>query len=262
MSIIITASHGFFSCCSCRLHEIIKYLNKNGCLPLSVDSTKQFGLYKIKGDPSDITFNYFKHYDSINLEYNFPVDYTQKYQYNDYSLLEYKKICPIVEKYFSPSDDIIQKKNMIQEKYNLDYENICVLFYRGNNKKRYTKICGYNEYIEIADKIFKKNPQIKFLIQSDESEFIEEIRHHYPKNNIVFWDEIRHIKKCDSSVDKVERKRNSLFSKYYLAITIIMSECKYIICGTGNCSIWIMLYRGHCKNVYQNRLGEWINSEC
>ena len=46
--------------------------------------------------------------------------------------------------------------------------------------------------------------------------------------------------------------QNNEFSKYYLAITMIMSECKYVVCGSsGNCSIWIMFYRGNADNVYQ-----------
>jgi hypothetical protein len=53
---------------------------------------------------------------------------------------------------------------------------------------------------------------------------------------------------------------NAVFSKYYLAITIIMSKCKYVICGSGNCSIWIMLYRGNNKNVCQYLDGTWYDT--
>ena len=73
-------------------------------------------------------------------------------------------------------------------------------------------------------------------------------------------DEIRHIPACLSTVDIVMKDKNNLFSKYYLAITIIMSKCKYIICGTGNCSLWIMLYRSNADNVLQNFNGVWYNS--
>lgn len=56
------------------------------------------------------------------------------------------------------------------------------------------------------------------------------------------------------------RDTNPLFSKYYLAITIIMSKCKYVICGSGsgNCSLWIALYRKNCKKMYQNLSNEWL----
>ena len=54
------------------------------------------------------------------------------------------------------------------------------------------------------------------------------------------------------------KNKNYDFSKYYLAITLIMSKCKYIICGSGNCSMWIMLYRGNNNNVYQNLNNKWL----
>ena len=37
-----------------------------------------------------------------------------------------------------------------------------------------------------------------------------------------------------------------------------MSKSKYIVCCAGNCSIWIMLYRGNCDNVYEYTNGKWI----
>ena len=54
------------------------------------------------------------------------------------------------------------------------------------------------------------------------------------------------MKKCNDTVDKNEFSKLRIFKKY-LAITIIMSRCKYIICGSGNYDIWIMLYRGNNK---------------
>jgi hypothetical protein len=147
----------------------------------------------------------------------------------------------------------------IEQKYNVVYGNICVLFYRGNDKNTETLICEYAEYIEYANKVMNENPNIKFLVQSDETEFIELMMKTYPNNAFYFKDEIRHINKCNSTVDVVFKEQNYEFSKYYLAITIMMSKCKYIICGSGNCSLWIMLYRGNSKNVYQSTGDSWIS---
>ena len=77
----------------------------------------------------------------------------------------------------------------------------------------------------------------------------------FPNNSFYFKDEIRHMKKCNSTVDIKMSSQNYEFSKKYLAITIIMSKCNYIICGSGNCDIWIMLYRGNNNNVIQNLNG-------
>lgn len=122
------------------------------------------------------------------------------------------------------------------------------MFYRGNDKITETKLPDYESYVNYANEILKKNPTILFLIQTDETEFIEYIMTH----------ETRHMKKCNSTVDILFKEKNVDFSKYYLAITIIMSKCKYIVCGSGNCSIWIMLYRGNNNNVYQYLNDTWL----
>jgi hypothetical protein len=51
---------------------------------------------------------------------------------------------------------------------------------------------------------------------------------------------------------------NYKFLKKYLAITIIMSKCEFIIFGSGNCSEWIIFYRGNVNNVYQNLNNQWL----
>ena len=266
MSVIVTHTNGgFFSCCSVRLNKIVDYINIHKQLPLLVDSSVQFSLYK-QGKNIDITLDYFedpnncRHNTELNLEIetNPTIDYHYEHQFNNYHEFDYKNICPLVEKYFSPSNQIKNLIQNIEKKYNLDYANICVLFYRGNDKNRETKICGYTEYIIYAKRIIDKNPNIVFLIQSDETEFIEFMKTTFPQNSFYMKDEIRHMKKCDNSVDIVMSSQNDIFSKYYLAITIIMSRCKYIVCGSGNCSMWIILYRGNSENVYQNLHNRWI----
>jgi len=263
MSIIIKPdepNYGFFSCCSVIMTRIIEYINENGKLPECVDTSVMFRWYKdYQHRNLDITFDYFTHYDQIIQEdVKYTIDYHWEHQFNDYTTLEYDQIYPIVRKYFTPSDEIKYMIKNIENKYNIDYNNLCVLFYRGNDKNRETNICGYDEYLNYAKQIMSKNPDTVFLIQSDETEFINYFARLYPTNHIVFKDEIRHINKCNSTVDIIYRQHNFLFSKYYLAITVIMSKAKYIVCGSGNCSIWILFYRENAKNVFQNLNGIWI----
>ncbi len=259
MSVICTHNAGFFSCCSVKLSNIVDFINANSVLPYLVDSSNQFRWYK-KND-EDITYEYFEHYDNItDMNIKNPIDYHWCHQFNNYSLLAYNTIVPLITKYFSPSthiNDIIQTLN---QKYNLNYDNICVLFYRGNDKITETQLCSYNDYLIYANLIMKNNPNIVFLIQSDETEFIDFMSQQFPNNSFYFKDEIRHMNKCKNTVDRVMKDKNYEFSKYYLAITIIMSKCKYIVCGSGNCSIWILLYRGNADGVYQNLNGVWYDN--
>lgn len=220
MALVCCHNAGFFSCCSVRLHTITNFINKNKLLPNLVDSSKQFSWYK-KDKNKDITFEYFEHYDNISigeLVFKKIINYRNEYQYKRFYQLDFHNIQPIVTKYFSPSKTILDIITSLEQKYKLQYDSICVLFYRGNDKNRETKICGYDEYVAIANTILRKNPNIQFLIQSDETEFIELMINLFPGNSFYFKDEIRHMKKCNSTVDKILKNENYEFSKYYLGI--------------------------------------------
>ena len=121
--------------------------------------------------------------------------------------------------------------------------------------------------MDYADQLLKRNKKIVFLLQSDETEFIEFMKNEFPYNSFYFKDEIKHMKKCDGIVgvnhdttDIETSWENYEFSKKFLAIIIIMSKCKYIICGCGTGDIWTMLYRGNNKIVIQYLNGTWYNS--
>jgi hypothetical protein len=331
---------GFFSQCTLILCGIVDYINYFKKTPQVVNSSNSFIWYKPKEfveKNKDITLEYFD-FPTIRPEEKtscslYPsesklnelviddekIDFYINHQWYDYRTVNYSKICPIINKFFSPSLKILNIIKNIENKYNfpsqatenwsspslrsgeslnlstlrsdkfifgfdgvsaktvnfpsqateksfsstdekMNYENICVLFYRGNDKAIESKLCGYEEYVHYSELIYEKNPNIQFLIQSDETEFIEFMTNKYPNNSFYFKDEIRHIKKQMNTVDKIFKENNYIFSKYYLAITIMMSKCKYIICGSGNCSIWIMLYRGNSNNICQNINGKWIDT--
>jgi hypothetical protein len=223
-----------------------------------VDTSKTFEWYKPKHLKHTDIFHHFFAKDNISsIKYNQDVQYDPGFQFINYKTINYNAILPFVNKYFKLNNEIDGIVTNIETKYKLDYDNICVLFYRGNDKSKETKLSSYNDYIKYANEILKKNKNIRFLIQSDETEFIKTILNKF-NNSFYFKDEIRHMKKRNGTVDKVFNKSNYKFSKKYLAITYIMSRCKYIVCGSGNCSIWIMFYRNNANNVYQFLNGKWF----
>ncbi len=266
-TVIIHHNFGFFSCCSVRLYAIVTYFNETKRLPHAVDSSDVFSWYKAENESRDVTYEYFEpdnpafDLESVGggqgvLPSN--IDYHHGHQFRDYHGLDYKCITPFINMYFSPSAEVQQRMRKMEEKYKLeDYGNITVLFHRGNDKKTETKLCTHQEIAAKGKAVLKKHPGMRFLIQSDETEFIEGMKTEFP-DHIVFSDEIRHVKHCEDTVDRIFRSSTAEFSKYYLAITIIMSRCKYVVCGSGNCDIWILLYRGHANNVYQYLNGHWL----
>jgi hypothetical protein len=237
-------------------------MNQNGRLPECVDSSDLFKMYKPLGEHRDITYDYFDHYHKYmeQIEYTGHINYDWGWQFWYYSHLDFSKITPFVRKYFSPTKEILTIVAKMEEKYGLteeNYANICVLFHRGNDKQRETSLCAYSDIIQKSREIVGKTPDIRFLVQSDETEFIAELGALYP-DHILFKDEIRHISKCDNTVDKVFPETNYMFSKYFLAIVIIMSKCKHVVCGSGNISMWIAFFRGNVENFHQYFDGAWV----
>ena len=258
---------GFFSNCSVLLHNIVYFINKYEMHPNNINTDRMFELFfnnlehskDIKTKRIDNFFQDFHLLKNIKIKHITKIDYHQEHQYKRFRDLDFDNLTPLIKRYFSPCEKIKQLIKEIENKYHIDYENICVLFYRGNDKANEMFIPSYERYYEEAKKVLDLNPSTIFLIQSDETEFIDFFSSKYPNNSFFFKDEIRHMTKRKDSVDKIKDSdysgKNLYFSQYFLAITIIMSKCKTILCTKGNCPIWIILFRGHCAGVHQ-----WISN--
>ena len=239
---------GFFSCCSTRLEKIIEFFNLNKVLPEEVDTSEQYKWYKPMYSTLDVTYKYFEKQNSETINYKH-IKFSNRYQFLNYNTLPYLDYIPFIRKYFYPSQEVKQLIKDLEEKYKLDYPNTCVLFFRGNDKATEITLPSYESLLEVARQIKEQNPNIQFLVQSDETEFLQKMLE--LPNSFYFKDEIRHIPRQKTTVDHFDINQNLKFSKLFLAITIIMSKSQYIVCNTGNCSMWICLYRGHTQNVFQ-----------
>jgi hypothetical protein len=239
---------GFFSCCSTRLEKIIEFFNLNKQEPEEVDTSDQFKWYKPMYSKEDITYQYFEKPIDLIIPYK-DIQFTTKYQYLPYNTFPFPDYIPFIRKYFYPSVEIQQLIKEIEQKYNIDYPNTCVLFFRGNDKATEINLPSYDSLLEFAILVKQHNPNVRFLVQSDETEFLQKMLE--LPNAFYFKDEIRHMPRQKATVDHVDINQNLKFSKLFLAITIIMAKSQYIVCNTGNCSMWICLYRGHSQNVFQ-----------
>jgi hypothetical protein len=260
---MISISHnaGFFSCCSVKLTKIVDFINSNKKLPDKVDSHNLFGLYKYNKN-NDVTFDYFENYNNITNDYiKHPINYHWNYQFISYNNLDYKCVTPLIKKYFSPSVRINEIINNIENKYNIIYENTVAVYYRGTDKKKETKLSSFDEFYRQIMEIINMNKNIKILIQTDTSKFIDYINDKKLKNIFI-------INENKTSYNDIGiHCEQSIYTNYYdmfnfLSTVLIISKCKYIICSSGNCSIWMMFYRGNAKNTIQYCNGVWFNTIC
>lgn len=261
MSVLkITHNAGFFSCMTIRLEKILEYVNQYHQLPEIIDSSAQFYYYKsVPNSRADITHKFIK--DTLpfspTIDQN-PIrvtDLPDEQQFSDYSKLNYTLITPFISKYFSVSDAVDHQVKIMEDKYQIQYDQLCVLFYRGLAKYWETQLASYDEYIDKAKEITKPYPNMRILLQSDETEFFD-IAGKKLTNTFIFKDEISHTSRINAErIPDVERslpyhKRIDHAIKF-LAIVKIMAKAKYVVTYSGNAGLWICLYRGNSKGVYQ-----------
>jgi hypothetical protein len=249
----VTHNAAFFSCCSIRLYEIINYFNSNKELPEIVDSSEQFQI--LKNSPGDLT-NYFFETSEDEIIYEKDIiisDTTDEIQFSNYDLINFNKVNPFVEKYFKPSHYVLESMNFFIEKYSLNFENLCGVFYRGLDKSRETTIASYDVYIDKCRDI-KNTSNVKFWVQTDETEFLKTFLQNFPDSVVI--NEMPTLAKSDSLVTHhISPNERLKFGIEFLAITLLLSKCKYLVTHSGNCGHWSCLFRGNTNNVYQ-----WVTS--
>jgi hypothetical protein len=244
----VTHNAGFFSCQNVKLQKIIEFFNIYKKLPSKVDSSEQ--LIHYKNSNIDITPLYFK-IDNINIiEYKDNIKITDldlEEQFSPYKNLNFQEICPFISKYFTFSDIVIKQVDILINKYQIDYNNTCSLFFRGNDKCKETTQPTYKEFVDKAISVCDANTV--FLIQTDEYEFLKYCIDNL--KNVIFFKEIPHIKSNPEACIGYILKDKETHTLYYLASVYIMSKCKNLITTSGNGEMFCVLTRGNSKNVYQ-----------
>jgi hypothetical protein len=215
---------------------------------------KMFGLYKI--NRNDDIFNIcFKEKD-IEIPHIERVTFTKskfENQFSDYKLLNYHMICPFINKFYSPSDIILKLKNFLLSNYeiNTNDDNLCGVFFRGNDKIKETQKPSYDEIIEKATELKSINENIQFIVQTDEKEFLDYFMTKFP--NSIFFKEIPTINSSMTTVAKeFQNKTNKInILGFYLSSILVFSKLEQIIMTSGNGEMFICFYRGHANGVHQ-----------
>lgn len=255
---------GFFSCCTVRLINIIDYFNTHKFLPYRVDSSAQFYFYK-DNPREDLTATFFADESLFgNIKYTKEIKIIStddSVHFPDYRTVNYDDLGPFVRKYFSPSPLIQKKIAAYEDKYRLDYENTCLVYYRGNDKITEVHCPPYDVIINKTRKFKEEHPQVKFLCQSDELEFIEYFKKHFPGTIVI--SEIKPIRKAVVNPSFIlpssERKA---FAANFLALAHFFAKIKYVITTTHNTAFWICLFRGHSRDVYQHLHANQPTRQC
>jgi hypothetical protein len=259
--LIIEHNAGFFSCCSVKLHYIVMYFNKNKKLPDEVDSSKQFLLYKNSDalENKDASFEFFEHYDKIKEK----IQYTKQigdFPHNDwssnYKKLDYVSIQPFINKYFTPTKQIMNTHNSLIAEFGIDINNCIGVYIRGTDKYIDTPLGSYDDYYRKIKQVMEMNKPSQVLLQSDDGGFLNYMKEkEIPALIIVNKTSVSYNKTGAHFTSSIEQNFKDI--QYLISIFLIVSKCKYIVCNSSNCSLFIMYYRGNSDNVHQFSNNVW-----
>ena len=113
----------------------------------------------------------------------------------------------------------------------------------------YGTVWNYEEFKNKARIIQNQNPEIKFLVLTDEKEFLDQFTNDF--NNVIFFEEVPRItKRMKNTVESLldSRLKDIL---WFVSAIYIVSQTKYIISTSGNGEFWTILFRKNADNFYQ-----------
>lgn len=261
---------GFFSCSSIALEDVLVYFNKYKKLPDALDRTHQYMYYKHL--PYDNLIPLLFAETDAEIPYVRDVAITGDdvwFQWSDYRLMNFEGLRPFAEKYFMPSAPVLNRVRELEKQHKIDYDNTCGVFYRGNDKIKECGIAPYEAFVGMAREIQAmslvrntndgEERQLRFLIQPDETEFLDYFNRHLPHVGIHPAQWLHMPKDTGASIFmKLPHEQRPEHAMNLLASVIMLSKCRYLITHTGNMSFWACLYRGHMSGVWQWREGEFL----
>lgn len=256
MKLELKHNAGFFSCCSVACYDIIKHIKQYQSVP-EVDFSKTFSLYKDLRDQ-----NVYNMFFKFNQSQELNIDKISKIKYNKFSLFDYKNedlvnIEPVIQKWFNPSDSVLEYVEFFIKKYEIDTSRTLAICFRGTDKFIDIEETSYETFISHVPNIIKNQSINRVFIQTDQTQFIDFFKNYYPSIPVFNIQEIpttsskKHLYKGIIEENKISH------AQMFLAAMQILSSCKFLINHTGNVARWIVKYRGSIHNTMQyknNRL--------
>lgn len=225
-------------------------LLRHGIVPERIDYS--LGYRHFKKDPNqDIYSDFHKINDKIdlNLFVDIPLPDSNKCQFDLYRFDVYNQIR---DRFFNPSDIILERKNILINKYKFDPQKTISVLYRGTDKGTELRLGSPTEYLKVVKNILKDNPNFKVLLQTDQTQVIQ-----------YFYDQLGDVlitfeETPSTTSNKViwslmeQSSRDSIdWSQWFDAALRCVADCKYLVNHTGNVAFFANLYRGNVDQVYQ-----------
>lgn len=193
---------------------------------------------------------------NINFDNYEKIDVTNPIGDDKYNTLSYKDYNLVTNRYYLPSDIILDNIKKLKKKYNIDVNNTIGILYRGTD--RFYENFKPELYIQKCKEILYENPELKILIQTDQEQFINKCYENFDNEKIIIINEL------PKTTGNLALHFTDIEDRLTWAINLdtsirIISECKYLINHNGSVAFMCCLYRGNSNNMFMiNKFGELV----
>lgn len=252
-SLRLKHTSGFFSCCSIAVYNIGVFINSNSKLPV-VNFSDTFSSYigKNQTNGCDVYESCFNTPSSDGLDILFDKKITfQARSLFPYVAENYEDVKFIVSNWFSPNRDVLNIKDYLTLKYQINTNRTLCVCFRGTDKYKDIVETSYERFCSRVNELMHLGGMESVLIQTDQQQFIDYFRCKYPMYRVISIEENPRRTDKKQVAFQLEINQRTESARTFLATMLIMAECKYIISHTGNVARWINLYRGNSRNTVQ-----------
>jgi len=230
-------------------------LLSHGILPDKIDYS--MGFKRFKSDPErDIFPDFYRiNPDQEVTPKNIILPDENRKQFEIYDFEYYNQV---VKRFFNPSGVVTDKWQMLTEKYDIDPEKTVSVLYRGTDKGTEVRLASPEDYLDVVKQILDQTPANRVLVQTDQTQVLDYFKSELG-NMVVSFSETPSTSGNNSMIDTMEKDKRDMtdWMQWFDAALRCVAECAYVVNHTGNCGLWMNLYRGNVNNVFQfNEAGQ------
>ncbi len=242
---------GFFSSCSVALWNLGEVRSAGHAWPRRVDFSEAFSAFRngIQGGLDLYPLFFQSAPGSTALPERLPfVDH-----HGLYAFLDYRRINPVVAHYFRPSARALEVQTALKQRYRIDPTRTLAVVYGSTDKGTELQVATPQAYLALTRQLLTRHPEHRLWIQTDERK-VRDLFCEAFGERCFFLSEMpvsadgRVIHQQDDS--ELSMSRSDL-GVLLVAVNHLLAQCDLVVNHTGNMALWLCLFRGHARGVWQ-----------
>lgn len=171
-----------------------------------------------------------------------------------YKLLPLADLHKAAMAFFAPSKLVMDRVDRLRISSGLSADRTIAILYRGTDKYKEVALAPIEDYIEVAWKLMRENPEFEVFVQTDQLQARDAVLQAFP-GKAKFFQELP-VTDADTVIHELDIPEiygigRCEFTARLMAATILLSGCRFLINHTGNVALWAMIHRGTAQGVFQ-----------